>query len=103
MTSQRCLYRDLRGLFVTNLTDEYHVRVLTQYRAEGRREVETRLYIYLNLYNPCESVLYRIFDRHDVDAFTLHMTDSRVECGGFSATRGTVYQQQSIGSIDTFL
>src|SRR5688500_16205535 len=65
VTRQGGLDRDLRGLEVADLTDEDDVRILTQERAKSSGKVQADLLLHLDLIDPFEIELDRIFGRHD--------------------------------------
>ena len=67
MAGERRLHGDARGLDVADLADEDHVGVLAQDRLETGGERHARLVVDLDLVDPREDVLDRVFDRHHVD------------------------------------
>ena len=66
VTGQRCLNRDLRGLEVSNLTDEDDVGVLTQERTQQRREGQILIGVHLALDEAVDVVFHRVFGRQDL-------------------------------------
>ncbi len=66
VTGQARLYRDLRGLQVTDLTDHDDVGVLAQDGAQAAREGHFDLGVHLCLTDAVDVILDRVLDGHDV-------------------------------------
>ena len=81
---QRRPHRDLGRLLVAHLTDEDDVGVVTQERAEGRREGATDLVADLDLCRARQLILHGILDGHDVPLLRVEGVERRVERGGLA-------------------
>src|SRR5437867_8087214 len=76
---QRRLDRDLGGLEVADLPDQYDVRVLPQERAEGRGEVQPDLLLHLHLVDAVQVELDRVLGRDDVRLGGVDAVDRGIE------------------------
>ena len=66
MAGERRLHRDAGGLDVAHLSDQDHVRVLTEDRLQAAGERDVGLLVDLDLVDPRKHVLHRVFDGGDV-------------------------------------
>ena len=57
---------DLRGLVVADLTDHYHIRVLTQERTQSDGKSQSGFHVNLRLADPLYLVFYRVLHSNDI-------------------------------------
>ena len=95
MTSDSGTNRDTSCLFVPNFPQENDVRVLTQDTSQTTREGQSSFIIYLNLVDPFQSVLNRIFNSDDIFSYIIELTERCVESGCLSASRRTSQQDNA--------
>ena len=87
-----------RGFFVTHLAHQDDIRILAHQRFYAAGEVHAGGLVDRGLANQREWVLYRIFQRHDVDLFAAKVIQQRVKRGGFTATGRAGDQDDALGS-----
>ena len=75
---------DIGGLTVTDLTDHYDIRVLTQDRTQSRSKGHTCLVIDLTLVNAVDTLLDRVLNRYDVYVRLGKLTESSIKCCGLT-------------------
>src|SRR5690606_606833 len=88
VTGEGRLDRDLGRLLVADLTEQDHVRVGTQDRAQRRGAGEAGLDVHLHLVDAGDAVLDRVLDRDDVDLGTRDLVERRVQRGRLARARG---------------
>src|SRR4051812_34192074 len=103
MTSERGLQCDCRSLPVAYLAYENHVRILSQYRPERRRESESSLLMNLNLNDSGNPILDWIFHRDDVDAPMQQELEGRVKSGRLAGAGWAGDEDQSLTNIEQLL
>ncbi len=79
VTGQGGLDGDLRGLVVTDLTQQHHIRVASQNGAKRTRERQAGFRIHLHLVDALHSILDGVFDGDDVDLGAGDGIQGRVE------------------------
>ena len=79
VSRQRGLHRDASRLDVSDLSDEDHIRVLSQDGAKPGGEGQARLLIRLDLVDGRKDVLDRVLDRHHVAGVIADLGEGRVE------------------------
>ena len=86
MPCESRLNSNLGGFPVTYFTDKNYVRVLTDDGSKSLGKGEVYLCIDLNLADPFDLVLNRIFNGNDVDVGLVNGGKGRIEGSGFSAS-----------------
>ena len=81
MSGQRRFDGDLRRLHVARFTNENHIGILPQERAENSREIQSDVLMRLNLAQPCKVILNRIFRRGNVDVRRINFIQCAVKSG----------------------
>src|SRR5699024_3551793 len=76
-----CLDGDLRGLVVTDLTEQHDVRVGAQDGAQRAGERQAGLRVHLDLVDAGQAVLDRVLDGDDVDLRLGDGVEGRVQGG----------------------
>ena len=79
MAGQRCLERNLCGLLVPDLANHQYIRVLSQNRTENKREGQAYLFIDLDLVDPGQFILHRVFNRNKVGLIGLDLTHAAIK------------------------
>src|ERR1700730_1268101 len=97
------LYRDLRGLEVTDFADHDHIRILAQDGAQAAGESHLDLGVHLGLADAVDVVLDRILDRHDVARVVVEALESCVERGGLARAGGSGDQQDAVWFVDQLI
>ena len=90
---------DVGRFEVANFTDQEHVGVLAQDRAQAGGKCEPSLVVHLYLGNACQLDFNRIFHGDDVDGGILFLVDERVERGGLAAAGRTRDQNHALRLI----
>ena len=96
MPRQGRLDGDLRGLVVADLTDEHHVGVRPQDRAQRPGERQPGLRVDLHLVDPGEPVLDRILDGDHVDLRAGDGVQRGVQGGGLARAGRTGHQDHPV-------
>ena len=78
MAGQGRLHADLRGLFVTDFPHHDHIRILAQERPQSAGKGQPDRGLDLDLIDPVQPVLHRIFDGHDVFRRRSNLIEGRV-------------------------
>ena len=94
---QRRLHGDLRRFLIANFTDEDHVRVMPQNRAQSAREGQPRLLGNLNLVDALELILDRVFDGDDLAHGVVDLRERAVERRRLAAARRPGDQRDAVG------
>ena len=95
VAGERRLNGHVRSFFVADLADHDDVGVLSQDRAQRRREGHVDLRVDLNLAKAWVDHLDRVFDARDVDFRSREIPQRRVERGRLAGTGRTRHEDQA--------
>ena len=94
---------DFSRFLVTNFSDHYDVRVLTENTSQRRRERHIRFRVDLNLIYAVKCVLDRVFDGDDVHFGRVLFLKEGIKRGGFSAARRSGKQNYAVRVAEDFI
>ena len=103
MSCDGCPDSNIHCLFISHFTYHDHVRVLSQNRAQGRRECKAGFGIDLNLGNSVHNFLSRILHRDYVNLLFHHPVYGSVQGGCLSASSGTCHQNHTVRRLKDML
>ncbi len=86
MARNRRTHGDLRGLAIPDLTDHYDIGILPEDGAEGHGKGQARERVHLDLIDPGEAVLHRIFEGDHVESLPVQLGQSREQATTLSAS-----------------
>ena len=98
MTSQTGLGGNFGGFAIANLTDQNHIRILTQNSAQAAGKGHTGAEVNLCLANSGKIIFHWIFDSHNIALLTIHLLQGSIERGGFTGTGGPGHQNNTVGA-----
>ena len=76
---ERELERDFRRFGIADLADHHDVRIIAQDGAQCGGEGQADLVVHRRLADPVETILDRVFQRHDVDAARVQHGEGRIQ------------------------
>src|SRR5207249_4071333 len=79
VSSQRCLYSDLGGLFVADFANQDDVGSLAEHGTDNASKVEPDVMPHLNLIDPGQVVLHWVFGRDDLSVRSIQLIERRVQ------------------------
>src|SRR6056297_1165318 len=91
-------YSKLRRLGITDLSDHYLVRVLSQDRSQGSAESPSCLFINLYLVYSGYSVLHGVLYCNYVYFREVYPLQNRIQGCGLTASGGSCYKKYSVGT-----
>ncbi len=100
VTSHCCLYCMTCSLMITDLTNHYNIRILSQDISQNRGECHIDKRLYSNLVKLLVHHFNRIFHRHNIRLRRSDLFQSRVEGCRFTASRRSCYQNDSMGRMN---
>src|SRR5512133_358205 len=103
VSSQCRLHSNFRSVKITYFTHHNYIRILTQKRAECRREGQADFVVDINLIDTLNVVFNRILSGHDIDICFVKCTECAIQRRCFSATCWSCYKQHSIRSGKSLL
>ena len=90
---------DLSRLRFTQFADHRVIWITTQDSAHSFRKIQTVFDIHLNLIDPVDLVLHRIFNRHDVKVMLSHFVQNGIDGRGLSTPSRSGHQKHPIQFI----
>ena len=84
MSGESSLNRDFSSFKVSNFADQNNVRVLPQKRAQGRRKIQSDLFLHLHLVDSGQLKFNRVFRSHDVGIGFVQRRNGGVQRIGFA-------------------
>ena len=100
VTGERGLNGDFGRFVIANFPDENRVRVLTKKGAKNAGESQPDVLIDLNLIDPFEIVLDRIFGGGKIVGDLVELGERRVKRRRFTATRGSGDENHPVRRVD---
>ena len=91
---------DAGRFYVADLAYHNDVRVLTQNTAQSVGEGESGFIVDSDLIDAVDTVLNRVFDRDDVFAGVVDISQRRIQRGRLTAARRTCNQHDAIGRTE---
>ena len=85
------------GVLVAHLAHQDDVRILAHERAHAVGKVDLAAVRDGGLPDTRDGVLDRVLQRHDVDAFVVHVAEHRVQRGRLARARGAGHQNDALG------
>src|SRR5712691_2957319 len=103
MPRQRRLDRAFGGFVVANLTDQDHVRVVTQDAPQAGGERQADLWMHVNLADAVHVVFDGVFHRDDLQRRVFDLVQGTVQRGRFAAAGRAGDQHDAVRHRDQFL